>query len=87
MNLAVFTEADFFSVFHLNYSKDRIRVVEYIGDEQRQVLNIDLPEYHSLWYDVGHNELTPLSPVPAEAEIVASFEGRNSAPAKRKVAV
>lgn len=87
MNLAVFSEADYFSIFHLTYSEDRKRVIEYIGDDNKAVVNYKLPKYHSLWYDVAEDELTPLRPVPQEREILARFKPAGNTAAKRKVAV
>jgi hypothetical protein len=87
MNIAVFSEADFFSIFHLTYSEDRKRVIEYIGDDNKQLVNEKLPRYHSLWYDVGEDELTPLRPCPSEKDILERFRSVSGNNIKRKVAV
>lgn len=87
MSLSVFSEADFFMVYQLNYSKDHQRVVEYIGDRHRTVVNQELPAYCSLWYDVGLNELTKLAPVPDDVALVGAFKMREARGQSQRMAV
>ena len=56
----VFSEADFFQLFHLNDKRDRKTVEAFMPSNTGEVA----PNYHSLWYDVGKNRLTHFLPVP-----------------------
>ncbi len=69
----VFTEANFFQVFHLNALKDRIRVAEFVPsfDTRKQ-----FEPYHSIWYDVDNHHSAELRPVPSASSIVAAFKAR-----------
>lgn len=70
----VFTEADHFSVFHLNHEGDRKKVGEYlpkhVGHDESP------PEFHSHWYDVKRNESFLLKPVPDRDRILERFSGK-----------
>jgi hypothetical protein len=68
----VFSEADFFQVFALNHVKDRRTCEEFIPAD----LDNRLPDYHSLWYDVGRNSVHTFSPVPPRESILENFENR-----------
>lgn len=69
----VFTEADFYTVFHLNDRLDNKRVQEFVsGFDPDQML----PEFHSRWYDVGRNALLQVAPVPAADEILSVISDR-----------
>lgn len=88
----VFSESDFFAIFHLNDKKDRDRVAQFLPDpnEQEQAdLEQRLQKYHSLWFDVGEHRIFPLLPVPDRASIIARFEERlrtleNEKPVKKR---
>lgn len=69
----VFSEADFFAVFHLNQDDDK-RKVE--GMLSKSVLADDLPEFHSNWYDVGKARALTLAPVPDGDTIRNDIEAR-----------
>ena len=64
----VFSEADFFQVFDLTHSRDMDKVREYIRDDDRQLLDCDLADYNSFYYDVGRRRLEVLGPAP-EADV------------------
>lgn len=70
-----YSEADFFQVFWLNDAKDRARVQDFIP---RDKVDLDerMPLYHSIYYDVGHDEVLRLRPVPNLDSILAVFERR-----------
>ena len=68
----VFSEADFFSVFHLNDWRDRQRVMEFVPAD----LSNDLPEHYSHWHDVSKRLTLPLAPVPDRDSIVDRFKRR-----------
>ena len=72
MDTFVFSEAEFFQVFHLNYRKDIKRVEEYVPAQ----LGERLPEYYSYYYDVGRNELSKLKPTPPVQKIMEQFDRR-----------
>ncbi len=71
----VFSEADFYQVFHLNHSKDRQKIEEYVP------VDIDrrLPDFHSYYYDVARNSVCVFKPVPTKDEILAVFDARLAA--------
>lgn len=80
-----FSEADFFQVYWLNDVKDRQRVMEFLSGDAEEYLPPrkmrpdeprKLPKYHSIYYDVGEDELTPLRPVPELDIILSTFERR-----------
>jgi DNA helicase HerA-like ATPase len=62
----VFSECDFFQLFHLQDRRD-IKTIEYIIPEDTI---IRLPDYHSIFFDVGTNAVNFLSPVPDAQKIV-----------------
>lgn len=68
----VFSEADFFQVFWLNFENDRKKVAAFTP------INPDLrpPEYESIWYNVNKDILLELLPVPDAGTILATFEER-----------
>ena len=76
----VITEADFFQVFWLNDSRDRVTLEAVIPAGVRE----RLPEYCSYYYDVGKDDLLKLEPVPMEEEILASFWQGIAKPEKSK---
>lgn len=73
----VFSESDFFQTFHLQDERDVKTIASFLpsGAYKR------MPDYHSLYYDVGRNALDYLAPVPAEDKIIAAIDSR--LPAKR----
>lgn len=73
MDSFTFTEANFWQVFRLQWKKDRAAVAEFIPSDE---IGRAIPRYHSHYYDVGENQLTPLAPVPQMRTILATFERR-----------
>lgn len=67
-----FTEADYHSIFHLQDTKDRSRVMEYVPQD----LEKRLPEYHSWYHRVKDQTTFGLYPSPDEATILSRFETR-----------
>jgi hypothetical protein len=82
LNRHVFSEADFYAVFHLNHKDDRKRVSDFTPDDVPE-WNMDqrLPKYHCRWYDVGNDFSCILTPCPDEKAILRRFHERLS---KRK---
>ena len=68
----VFSESDYFSVFHLNHKLDKKKVEEFTSVNMKQ----DVPEYHSRWYDVSRNLTFRLRPVPDKDTILDRFEAQ-----------
>lgn len=68
----VWSETGYFMVFHLNHRRDERTVEEFTPFD----LTVDLPRYHSRWYDVANNEAAILLPVPDRDTILATFSRR-----------
>lgn len=69
----VFSEADFYAVFHLNDKRDRATIQQFMPEG---TLKERLPDYHSYYYDVGRDQLTVLRPVPNDDNIRDRFDTR-----------
>lgn len=70
--LFVFSEADFFAVFHLSIHDDKLKVKRMINGNA-----VDpLPEYHSWWYDVKHDQRFIMKPAPSPDEIQQRIDDR-----------
>lgn len=65
MTRFVWSEADFFQVFQLTTKKDEKTIEDILPTNTV----LDLPDYHSVYYDVGKKRVSYLSPVP-DAEIL-----------------
>lgn len=68
----LFSEADFYSVFHLNDLPDIKRVEEMLPGS----LTDRLPPYHSRYYDVGNDLTFVMKPVPERDTILDRFDER-----------
>lgn len=68
----VFSESDFFQIFHIKDQRDqqtvRMIIPEFDGRK--------LPPYHSLYYDVGKDKLDYLKPVPNEEISLAVIDSK-----------
>lgn len=74
MSRFVFSESDFFQIFHLQDKRDVQTIASFIPkDTYRRV-----PDYHSIYYDVGRDSVHFLSPVPREAEILEKIDTKLS---------
>lgn len=71
----VFSEADFYAVFHLNDHRDRLTVQAFTPKERMDLRN-RLADYNSYWYDVGKDKVFQLQPVPDAGVIVDSIDSR-----------
>lgn len=80
MSRFVFTEADFFQVYHLTDYEDRKRVGSFIERQSVSGVKVKyetLPipgRFMSHYYDVGSNKFMMLSPVPKPETIVRDIE-------------
>lgn len=68
----VFSEADYYSVFHLIDRKDHERVRGFAPIDFSQ----EIPEYHSWYHDVAQHATFGLRPVPDGDTILERFEDR-----------
>jgi hypothetical protein len=77
----VFSEADFFSVFHLNDKRDKDTVRSFAPvDLQRP-----LPRHHSHYYDVAEDRLYRMQPAPPRGAILDIFDRRSNRTRWRKI--
>jgi hypothetical protein len=74
----VFSEADFYSVFHLNDKDDRLKINRFMPKTD----DIRLPDFHSRWYDVKRDNEFVLAPCPS-AEIIAQTIDDRLTPKRR----
>lgn len=65
----VFTEANYFSIFHLTDIKDEQNVQRFM----REPIDSRLDRYHSRWFDVMQNKLFQIKPVPEKDKILERF--------------
>jgi hypothetical protein len=72
INKFVFTESNFFCVFHLIDRKDRLRIQEFMPAD----LDEAYPRFHSRWFDVAENMVLPLTPVPTTDKILERYRDR-----------
>jgi hypothetical protein len=72
MDRFVFSESDFYTVFALNHSGDRKKIMEYVPAD----LSRALPKYHSYYHDVAEAETYVVKPVPTADDILQVFEKR-----------
>lgn len=73
VNRFVFSEADFYSVFHMNDKRDRSTIQSFVPAD----LSSPLPARHSWYYDVGKNSLYHMLPVQDRDEILDRFASRH----------
>ena len=72
----VFSEANFFQIFHLNDKEDQKTVGRFIPAP----IDKRLPEYYSRYYDVDKDALYKFSPVPSADEILAALDAKLPSP-------
>lgn len=73
VNRFMISEADFYSVFHLNDRKDQARVREFTP---KGFMDVKVEKYHSRWYDVAVDRAFLMKPVPDADEILDRIEDR-----------
>lgn len=74
MDRFVFSESEFFQVFALQDKRDRQTAASFIGDGVD--LEEPLPDFHSIYHDVGAHETIMLRPVPDRQTILDTFDRR-----------
>lgn len=66
-----FSEANHVAAFRLTDIRDRKSVSEYVPIPKEY--GDSLPEFHSIWYNVGQNRKYTIKPVPEGEEILDTF--------------
>jgi hypothetical protein len=77
VNKFAVSESNFYQMFRLNAHDDRKTMKGFMPADSM----IDLPAFHSWYYDVGNNKLDIVKPVPSDEDIIAGFK---TPPAMRK---
>ncbi len=72
----VFSEADFYAVFHLNDHRDKLTVQAFTPKDRMNLSNTRLPDYCSYWYDVGKDNVFQMQPVPGDDVILETLNSR-----------
>lgn len=72
----VFSEADFYSVFHLGDNRDKKTVGEFFPSYYKHQEEHDLPERYSHWYQVSSRAHFVLQPVEDRDTILSRFSTR-----------
>ena len=72
INRFVFSESEFFQIFHLQDKRDVQTIASFLPSNSI----IRLPDFHSVYYDVGRNHVSYLSPVPNENEILEKIDNK-----------
>jgi hypothetical protein len=76
INRFVFSEANFYSCFDLNDIRDKKTVSMFTPVHPVWDWEVDLPPFHSRWYDKAANKSVILKPVPDEAIILEDIDKR-----------
>jgi DNA helicase HerA-like ATPase len=76
-----FSEANHVVTFNLTDRRDRKKVAEYLPVDG----DFELPDYHSLWYNVRHRIQYTMRPTPTPDELLETFTSRMK-PAKLRPA-
>ena len=79
MTRFVWSESDFFQVFQLTTKKDEKTIEDILPSNT--VLN--LPDFHSVYYDVGKKRISYMGPVPDAPVIIDKIQERLSEIRKR----
>ncbi len=72
LNRFAFSEASHFQMFWLNDARDRKTVQAFMPYD----LEKRLPDYHSVWYDVGRDKTCVMRPVPTDDALLEVFHER-----------
>lgn len=72
----VFSEADFYAVFHLNDMRDQKSVGEFTPNTPLWDFGQRLPDYNCRWYDVGKDYSCRLLPAPKGDAILDFIDQR-----------
>jgi len=75
MNPFAISESNFHQVFHLAREKDRESVQDFVP-ERFDIVDTELPDFHSHYYDVGRRDYGIMKPVPPLEKTMRVFEER-----------
>lgn len=81
LNRFVFSESDYYALFHLNDKRDRATVGEFLPEQAKE----PLPARWSWYYDVAHHSLFKMRPVPDKGAILSTFWRRDPHRADKRV--
>lgn len=76
MSRFVVSEADFYSIFRLKHPDDKKVLAGFVGSELMRDEHDNLPEFHSLYYDVAQDIHFRMLPVPSEENILQRLADR-----------
>lgn len=68
----IFSEAKYFSIFHLNDRRDKKTVEEFAPID----LDEPLEQFHSYWFDTSQRHTFLLDPVPDASKIISDINAR-----------
>lgn len=68
----VFSESDFYQIFQLQDKRDVQTIASFIPSGSY----IRMPDYHSIYYDVGRNTVNYFAPVPDEDFILEKIDAK-----------
>jgi hypothetical protein len=71
-----FSEANYLSVFDLNWKKDREKVKEYLPEDLPFPVDESLSKYSSRWYDGHRQKAFLLQPAPGAPQIIERIDSR-----------
>lgn len=72
----VFSEADFYMIFHLNDMRDHKTVRQFVPNNRFWELDKRLPNYVSRWYDVKRDVSFKILPAPDARQIIAVIDAK-----------
>lgn len=80
LSVFVWSESDFFQIFHLSIASDAAKVREYTPIDLRSQ---KLEEFQSFYYDVKRDTVFKFQPVPSSEEILAAIDAKLKVTRKR----
>lgn len=70
----VFSEADYFAVFHLNDERDHQTLRGFLPRNPVFDMAVRLPNYTARWYDVAQDHAVKIAPVPSEKRLLEIYD-------------
>jgi DNA helicase HerA-like ATPase len=78
----VFSEANYFAIFHLNDKRDYAIIKGFTPQNQVFDFSRPLPRYCARWYDVAQDYAAIIEPVASDAELLEIYRGKLSVKAR-----
>ncbi len=72
----VFSEANFYMIFHLNDMRDHKTVRQFVPNNEFWELDKRLPKYVSRWYDVERDLSFKILPAPDARQIIETIDAK-----------